>query len=116
MQAAVDATGERLDVLVNCAGIAKAMKTLGKKGPHSLEMFQQTIDINLVGTFNMCRLAAEKMAQTPGSPLPERSSTGVIINTASVAAFDGQIGQVAYSASKVSRCFWLLLMWYVKSC
>ncbi|WP_426337287.1 3-hydroxyacyl-CoA dehydrogenase [Pseudoduganella sp. R-31] len=83
--------------LVNCAGVAPAIKTVGKDGPHPLESFARTININLVGTFNMCRLAADAMGKTEAAEWGER---GVIINTASVAAFDGQIGQTAYGASK----------------
>ncbi len=83
--------------LVNCAGVAPAIKTVGKDGPHPLDAFARTININLVGTFNMCRLAADAMGKTEASEWGER---GVIINTASVAAFDGQIGQAAYGASK----------------
>ena len=83
--------------LVNCAGVAPAAKTVGKDGPHPLDSFARTISINLIGTFNMIRLAAESMAgNTPG----EDGERGVIVNTASVAAFDGQIGQIAYAASK----------------
>lgn len=85
-------------VAVNCAGIGSAMKTHGGKGPHSLEVFQKVISVNLVGTFNVTRLAAEAMAKN--EPVTEDGERGVIINTASVAAFDGQVGQVAYSASK----------------
>jgi NAD(P)-dependent dehydrogenase (short-subunit alcohol dehydrogenase family) len=83
--------------LVNCAGIGGAEKTIGKNGPHNLEMFQRVINVNLIGTFNMIRLAAEPMAKGEPNAGGER---GVIINTASVAAYDGQIGQAAYSASK----------------
>ena len=83
--------------LVNCAGVAPAIKTVGKDGPHPLESFARTININLIGTFNMCRLAADAMGKTEAAEWGER---GVIINTASVAAFDGQIGQAAYGASK----------------
>jgi NAD(P)-dependent dehydrogenase (short-subunit alcohol dehydrogenase family) len=83
--------------LVNCAGIAIGEKTIGKEGPHSLASFTKTISINLIGTFNMIRLAAAAMAKQSPQESGER---GVIICTASVAAFDGQIGQVAYSASK----------------
>jgi NAD(P)-dependent dehydrogenase (short-subunit alcohol dehydrogenase family) len=86
-----------LQGLVNCAGIAIGEKTIGKEGPHSLASFTRTININLIGTFNMIRLAAAAMAKQPPQESGER---GVIICTASVAAFDGQIGQVAYSASK----------------
>ena len=85
--------------LVNCAGVAPAMKTVGKDGPHSLDAFQRTININLVGTFNMARLAADAMSKTDGTSDGER---GVIINTASVAAYDGQIGQAAYGSSKAA--------------
>ena len=84
--------------LVNCAGIAIGQKTVGKDGPHPLERFSRVIQVNLIGTFNMIRLAAAAMvAEPPASPDGER---GVIINTASVAAYDGQVGQAAYSASK----------------
>ena len=83
--------------LVNCAGIAVGEKTVGKEGPHSLEKFARVININLIGSFNMIRLAAEAMSKQQANASGER---GVIINTASVAAFDGQIGQAAYSASK----------------
>lgn len=85
--------------LVNCAGIAPAVKTVGKEGPHPLDIFQRTININLVGTFNMSRLAADAMIRTDPAVDGER---GVIINTASVAAYDGQIGQAAYGASKAA--------------
>nr|WP_315401916.1 3-hydroxyacyl-CoA dehydrogenase [uncultured Duganella sp.] len=85
--------------LVNCAGIAPAAKTVGKHGAHPLELFQRTVNINLVGTFNMARLAAEAMADN--APL-ESGERGVIINTASVAAFDGQMGQAAYASSKAA--------------
>ncbi len=90
---------ERLDILVHCAGVATAERTLGKNGPLSLEAFQKVININLTGTFNVVRLAASMMAANdpPPSGDPER---GVIILTSSVAAFDGQIGQAAYAASK----------------
>jgi NAD(P)-dependent dehydrogenase (short-subunit alcohol dehydrogenase family) len=97
---AVAAARERfggLQGLVNAAGIGTAEKVLGKSGPHPLDLFERTIRINLVGTFNVIRLAAAAMAAGPPSPTGER---GVIVNTASVAAFDGQIGQAAYSASK----------------
>ena len=83
--------------LVNCAGVAPAVKTVGKEGPHPLEVFQKVININLVGTFNMSRLAADAMAKTEATDQGER---GIIINTASVAAYDGQIGQAAYGSSK----------------
>ena len=83
--------------LVNCAGIGGAEKTIGKNGPHRLDLFTRVISVNLIGTFNMIRLAAESMAKGQPNGAGER---GVIINTASVAAYDGQIGQAAYSASK----------------
>jgi NAD(P)-dependent dehydrogenase (short-subunit alcohol dehydrogenase family) len=86
-----------LNVLVNCAGIGTAMKTLGKSGPANLDAFTRVVQVNLIGTFNCIRLAAAVMARNEPSGDGER---GVIVNTASVAAFDGQIGQAAYSASK----------------
>jgi len=86
-----------LQVLVNCAGIALAERTLGKEAPHDLARFVRVVTINVVGTFNMIRLAAEAMAKASPNAAGER---GVIVNTASVAAYDGQIGQAAYSASK----------------
>ena len=85
--------------LINCAGVAPAVKTVGKDGPHPLEVFQRVVNINLVGTFNMARLAADAMAKTEANDQGER---GVIINTASVAAYDGQIGQAAYGSSKAA--------------
>jgi NAD(P)-dependent dehydrogenase (short-subunit alcohol dehydrogenase family) len=87
----------RLMGLVNCAGIAPAEKTVGKQGAHSLAVYSKTIQVNLVGTFNMIRLAAEAMCHNVPEPTGER---GVLISTASVAAYDGQIGQAAYAASK----------------
>jgi NAD(P)-dependent dehydrogenase (short-subunit alcohol dehydrogenase family) len=86
-----------LQGLINCAGIAIAEKTVGKDGPHALASFTRTITINLIGSFNMIRLAADAMGRGQPNAGGER---GVIINTASVAAYDGQIGQAAYSASK----------------
>jgi NAD(P)-dependent dehydrogenase (short-subunit alcohol dehydrogenase family) len=83
--------------LVNCAGIATASKTVGKDGAHPLALFTKTIMVNLVGSFNMIRLAAEAMCRNEPEPTGER---GVLISTASVAAYDGQIGQAAYAASK----------------
>lgn len=85
-------------VTVNCAGIGSAARTYGNKGPHDLGVFSKVIQVNLIGTFNVLRLAAEAMARN--EPVTEDGERGVIINTASVAAFDGQVGQVAYSASK----------------
>ncbi|WP_170788732.1 3-hydroxyacyl-CoA dehydrogenase [Ruegeria lacuscaerulensis] len=87
----------RVTAAVNCAGIALGIKTVGRDGPHPLEAFQRTIDINLVGSFNVSRLAAAEMAKNDPEPDGAR---GVIINTASIAAFDGQKGQTAYAASK----------------
>ncbi len=87
----------RISVLVNCAGIATGERTLGREGPHGLDSFRRTVDINLVGSFNCLRLAAAEMARNPANVEGER---GVIVNTASVAAFEGQKGQVAYAASK----------------
>ena len=83
--------------LVNCAGVAPASRTVGKNGPHALDLFQKVVMINLVGTFNMSRLAAAAMSENTPEPTGER---GVLINTASVAAYGGQIGQAAYAASK----------------
>ncbi|MBH1987133.1 MAG: SDR family NAD(P)-dependent oxidoreductase [Burkholderiales bacterium] len=109
-QAAIDETLRRfgrLDVLVNAAGIGPAEKIHGKNGPHRLDSFTRTVQVNLIGTFNMMRLAvaAMTMSSADGAAHPDRSgdahaSRGVIVNTASVAAFDGQIGQAAYAASK----------------
>jgi NAD(P)-dependent dehydrogenase (short-subunit alcohol dehydrogenase family) len=83
---------------INCAGVASAEKTLGRNGPHSLGSFAQVVQVNLIGTFNVVRLAAEAMAKN--EPTGSDGERGVIVNTASVAAFDGQVGQVAYAASK----------------
>ena len=94
--AAIDAFGA-VHGLVNCAGIVHGEKVVGKEGPHTLAGFARTIGINLIGTFNLVRLAADAMAKNAPNDGGER---GVIVNTASVAAFDGQIGQAAYSASK----------------
>lgn len=94
--AAAQALGTLMGV-VNCAGIAPAVKTVGKDGAHPLDTFTKTITVNLIGTFNMVRLAAEAMCANAPLATGER---GVIINTASVAAYDGQIGQAAYAASK----------------
>jgi NAD(P)-dependent dehydrogenase (short-subunit alcohol dehydrogenase family) len=97
VQAAVDAVGGDLHGVVNCAGIAWAERVVGRDGPHDLERFARVVQVNLIGTFNVIRLAASRMAQNEPTDAGER---GVIVNTASVAAFDGQIGQAAYSASK----------------
>jgi NAD(P)-dependent dehydrogenase (short-subunit alcohol dehydrogenase family) len=96
VQAAVEAAGE-LRISVCCAGVGWAEKTAGKRGPHSFDPFQIVINVNLIGTFNVLRLAAAAMLGTEPDDEGER---GVCINTASIAAFDGQIGQLAYSASK----------------
>jgi len=99
-QAAVDSTVRefgQLHGLVNCAGIVGAEKILGKTGPHGLDSFSRVINVNLIGSFNLLRLAASAIAQSTADEGGER---GVIINTASVAAYDGQIGQAAYAASK----------------
>ena len=94
--AAATAAGKLMG-LVNCAGIAPAVKTVGKDGAHPLAVYTKTIMVNLVGSFNMIRLAAEAMCKNQPEPTGER---GVMISTASVAAYDGQIGQAAYAASK----------------
>ncbi|UWR46251.1 SDR family NAD(P)-dependent oxidoreductase [Phaeobacter inhibens] len=87
----------KINVCVNCAGIALGIKTVGRDGAHPLDAYQRTIDINLVGTFNVARLAAVEIAKCDAA---EDGGRGVIINTASIAAFDGQKGQAAYAASK----------------
>lgn len=96
IQAAISAFGG-VHGLVNCAGVAPAEKVVGKEGPHRLESFAKVININLVGTFNMIRLAAAEMMKNAPDDNGER---GVIVNTASVAAYEGQLGQAAYAASK----------------
>ncbi|MDR6125009.1 3-hydroxyacyl-CoA dehydrogenase/3-hydroxy-2-methylbutyryl-CoA dehydrogenase [Bacillus sp. SLBN-46] len=93
---ASDFLGE-VNTVVNCAGIGIAEKVIGRNGAHNLALFSKVINVNLIGTFNVIRIAAEKMSS---NELNEQNERGVIINTASVAAFDGQIGQAAYSASK----------------
>jgi NAD(P)-dependent dehydrogenase (short-subunit alcohol dehydrogenase family) len=100
VQRAIDLAREQfggLDGAISCAGVGPAERVLGKSGPHRLASFAQTVSINLVGTFNLARLAAAAMQDNAPGPDGER---GVIVNTASVAAFDGQIGQAAYAASK----------------
>jgi NAD(P)-dependent dehydrogenase (short-subunit alcohol dehydrogenase family) len=100
VQAAIDTardTFRSIQVLVNCAGIGAALRTIGKEGVHPLDVFERVLRVNLIGTFNCIRLAAVAMSENAPNEQGER---GVIINTASVAAFDGQIGQAAYSASK----------------
>jgi 3-hydroxyacyl-CoA dehydrogenase / 3-hydroxy-2-methylbutyryl-CoA dehydrogenase len=93
---AVDRFGA-LHVAVNCAGVGVAMRTITREGPHPLDLFAKVLQVNLIGTFNVIRLAAARMAKNTPNAEGER---GVIVNTASVAAYDGQIGQAAYSASK----------------
>jgi len=100
VEAAVSAACDRfgsLRVAVNCAGIGWAQRTVTREGPHPLEPFRRVIQVNLIGSFNVIRLAAYRMSQTEPTATGER---GVLINTASVAAYDGQIGQAAYAASK----------------
>lgn len=91
-------SGAPLRIVVNCAGVGWAGRILSKKGPHDLELFRTVITVNLLGTFNVMRLASDAVAKT--ETLDEYGQRGVVINTASVAAFEGQIGQIAYSASK----------------
>lgn len=100
MRAAVAAAAEvgPLRTVVNCAGIAPSARILGKKGPHDLGLFETVIRVNLLGTFNVLTLAAQAMAET--EPVDEDGQRGLIVNTASVAAFEGQVGQAAYAASK----------------
>jgi NAD(P)-dependent dehydrogenase (short-subunit alcohol dehydrogenase family) len=99
VQAAVDqaAAAAPLRTVVNCAGIGPSMRILGKKGPHDLELYATVVKVNLIGTFNVMALAAEKIAATEPDADGQR---GVIVNTASIAAYDGQVGQAAYSSSK----------------
>ncbi|PZP28085.1 MAG: 3-hydroxyacyl-CoA dehydrogenase [Kocuria rhizophila] len=100
VRAAVAAAAEvgPLRTVVNCAGIAPSARILGKKGPHDLGLFETVIRVNLLGTFNVLTLAAQAMAET--EPVDEDGQRGLIVNTASVAAFEGQVGQAAYAASK----------------
>jgi NAD(P)-dependent dehydrogenase (short-subunit alcohol dehydrogenase family) len=100
VEAALDAAYELggLDVVINCAGISIANRVVGKNGPFPLDQFRKVIDINLIGTFNVIRLSAARMIHQP----TDDEERGVIVNTASVAAFDGQVGQAAYSASKAA--------------
>ena len=99
VQDAIDATLEvgELHGVINCAGVATAEKILGKEGPHALDSFNKVVQVNLIGTFNVARLAAAAMKEN--EPM-EGGERGVIVNTASVAAFEGQVGQAAYAASK----------------
>lgn len=102
VRAAITMATKPLRIVVNCAGVATAERALGKEGPQPLDHFERVIRVNLIGTFNVIRLAAEAMAATEplGGDGQGESERGVIVSTASVAAFDGQIGQAAYSASK----------------
>ena len=93
----VEGLGGRVDCAVNCAGVGAAMRTLTKNGPHPLDEFARVLTVNTIGTFNVIRLAADRMAQREADASGQR---GVIVNTASVAAYDGQTGQAAYAASK----------------
>ncbi|MGH3496717.1 MAG: 3-hydroxyacyl-CoA dehydrogenase [Nocardioidaceae bacterium] len=98
VQTAIDAATElgTLRVVVNCAGVGNAFKTVGKHGPFPLDEFKRVVGVNLIGTFNVIRLGAARIAESE----PAGEERGVIVNTASIAAYDGQIGQAAYSASK----------------
>jgi NAD(P)-dependent dehydrogenase (short-subunit alcohol dehydrogenase family) len=108
--AAITTIGEDdppLRIVVNCAGIAPAQRILSSKGVHPLDLFRKTLEVNVVGTFNVLRLAAERIAQTEADAEGQR---GLIVNTASVAAFEGQIGQAAYSATKAGLAGMVLPM------
>lgn len=102
VQAAVDAASDlgRLDVLVACAGIVRGARVVGRSGPFPLDVWRQVVDINLTGTFTAVSLAAARMAEQGAASADGQEEAGVIVMTASVAAFDGQVGQAAYSASK----------------
>jgi NAD(P)-dependent dehydrogenase (short-subunit alcohol dehydrogenase family) len=95
--ARIDDDGQQLRLEVNCAGIAPSARIVSRRGPHDLELFRTVVGVNLVGTFNVLRLAAEAMSRLPADDDGQR---GVIVNTASIAAFEAQVGQVAYAASK----------------
>ena len=95
--ARIDDYGQRLRLAVNCAGIAPTARIVSRRGPHDLDLFRTVIGVNLIGTFNVVRLAADAMSRQPADADGQR---GVIVNTASIAAFEAQIGQVAYAASK----------------
>ncbi|MGJ7909111.1 SDR family NAD(P)-dependent oxidoreductase [Actinopolyspora sp. H202] len=100
VQAAVDSaagSGVPLRTVVNCAGIGPSARVAGRKGPHDFDLFRKVVEVNLVGTFNMLRLAAAAIGETEPD---ENGQRGVVVNTASIAAYDGQIGQAAYAASK----------------
>lgn len=102
VQAAIDFALEQfkqIDIVINCAGIAPGMKIATKKGSHQIELFRKTMEINVIGPFDVMRSAAEKMIRNEPN---DEAGRGVIINTASIAAFDGQIGQAAYAASKAA--------------
>ncbi len=102
VQAAIDLALQqfgRVDIAINCAGIAPGSKLASKKGPHDLGLFRKTLEVNVVGPFNVMRLAAAKMID---NELNDEEGRGVMINTASIAAFDGQVGQTAYAASKAA--------------
>lgn len=86
-----------LRIVVNCAGIGPSARTVGRSGPHDLELFRKVVEVNLIGTFNVLRLAAAAIGETAAG---EQGQRGVVVNTASIAAFEGQIGQIAYAASK----------------
>jgi NAD(P)-dependent dehydrogenase (short-subunit alcohol dehydrogenase family) len=95
--ARIDDDGQQLRLAVNCAGIAPSARIVSRRGPHDLDLFRTVVVVNLVGTFNVMRLAADAMSRLPADAEGQR---GVVINTASIAAFEGQVGQVAYAASK----------------
>lgn len=95
--ARIDDDGQELRLAVNCAGIAPSARILSRRGPHDLDLFRTVVGVNLVGTFNVLRLAAAAMSRLPADDGGQR---GVVVNTASVAAFEGQVGQIAYAASK----------------
>lgn len=102
VQAAVELAQQRfgqVDIAINCAGIAPGAKLASKKGPHDLGLFRKTLEVNVVGPFNVMRLAAVKMI---GNEPNDEGGRGVMVNTASIAAFDGQVGQTAYAASKAA--------------
>jgi NAD(P)-dependent dehydrogenase (short-subunit alcohol dehydrogenase family) len=95
--ARIDDDGQQLRLAVNCAGVAPSARIVSRRGPHDLDLFRSVVGINLVGTFNVLRLAADAMT---GLPADADGQRGVVVNTASISAFDGQVGQVAYAASK----------------
>ncbi|MFD8593560.1 SDR family NAD(P)-dependent oxidoreductase [Kitasatospora sp. NPDC059646] len=95
--ARIAADGRPLRLAVNCAGIAPSARIVGRRGPHDLDLFRTVLNVNLIGTFNVMRLAAEAMS---GQEPDEAGQRGLVVNTASIAAFEGQVGQIAYAASK----------------